>query len=194
MLTLAEPASYEEIIKKSRFLCNAAPVESVEEALSFLERVRDPGATHNCWAYRVGQHYRFSDDGEPAGTAGRPILSAIEGQGLDRVIVVVTRYFGGVKLGAGGLVRAYGGVAAKCLQRADKRPIVRMRTLRVHVPFEALGPVYDLLAQAGFKKTEAGYDAEGTTLLVEVPEEAKEAFVQALADATRGRAVVEAVA
>jgi hypothetical protein len=86
-------------------------------------------ATHNCWAWRIGGDYRSSDDGEPAGTAGRPILAAIDGQGFDRVMVVVTRWFGGIKLGAGGLVRAYGGAAAECLRTAPRVPLVGMRTL-----------------------------------------------------------------
>ena len=82
--------------------------------MRFFAANSDPEATHNCWAYKIGQEYRFNDDGEPGGTAGRPILQAIEGQGMDRVAVLVVRWFGGVKLGAGGLVRAYGGCAANC--------------------------------------------------------------------------------
>jgi putative IMPACT (imprinted ancient) family translation regulator len=101
--TLAQPYRHLEAIKKSRFLALAAPVESTEQALAFLREVSDPAATHNCWAWRIGQDYRFNDDGEPGGTAGRPILQAVEGQGIDRVMVVVTRWYGGIKLGAGGL-------------------------------------------------------------------------------------------
>src|SRR3546814_18000784 len=89
-----------------------------------------PDATHNCWAWRIGDDYRSNDDGEPAGTAGRPILAAIDGQGMDRVVVVVTRWFGGIKLGAGGLVRAYGGTAAECLRRAVGRASCRERGWR----------------------------------------------------------------
>ena len=112
--TLAGPCQHLEEIKKSRFLAQAAPVDTPEQALAFVRQVGDPAATHNCWAYRIGQDYRFNDDGEPGGTAGRPILQAIEGQGIDRAVVVVTRWYGGIKLGAGGLVRAYGGTAAEC--------------------------------------------------------------------------------
>jgi putative IMPACT (imprinted ancient) family translation regulator len=89
--------------------------------------------------------YRSSDDGEPAGTAGRPILAAIDGQGFDRVMVVVTRWFGGIKLGAGGLVRAYGGAAAECLRTAPRVPLVGMRTL-VLAGFDDLGSVHAALA------------------------------------------------
>ena len=105
-------------IKHSRFITHAAAVETPEQALAFIARVSNRDATHNCWAYRIGAEYRSSDDGEPSGTAGRPILAAIEGQGYDQVVAVVTRWYGGIKLGAGGLVRAYGGAAAECLRVA----------------------------------------------------------------------------
>ena len=122
--TLSGPVSLLQEIRKSRFLANAAPVDEPEQALAFLADIGDPLATHNCWAYRIGQQYRFSDDGEPGGTAGRPILQAIEGQGFDRVIVVVTRWYGGIKLGVGGLARAYGGCAAECLRLAARVPLI----------------------------------------------------------------------
>ena len=99
--TLAAPVVHEETIQKSRFIAKAAPVASEEEALAFLEAQREPQATHNCYAYKLGNLYRFFDDGEPTGTAGKPILHAIEAQGLDSVVVLVVRYFGGIKLGAG---------------------------------------------------------------------------------------------
>ena len=124
MLTLDVECTFAEEIKKSRFIAHAAPAVSPEEALAFIARRSDPSATHNCWAYRVEQQYRSSDDGEPGGTAGRPILAAIDRAGLDRVAVLVVRHFGGIKLGAGGLSRAYGGVAASCLAKARKRPFV----------------------------------------------------------------------
>ena len=112
MRTLAAESAHEQVIKRSRFLAVASRADSPEAALVWLGRNAASDASHNCWAYRVGNEYRFSDDGEPGGTAGRPILAAIEGAGLDHVIVVVTRWYGGVKLGAGGLVRAYGGTAS----------------------------------------------------------------------------------
>ena len=93
--TLVGTCRHTEEIRKSRFLAQAAPVDSAGQALAFVSAASDPTATHNCWAYRIGQDYRFNDDGEPGGTAGRPILQAIEGQGMDRVVVLVTRWFGG---------------------------------------------------------------------------------------------------
>jgi len=101
--TLSAPCELLEVISKSRFLAKAAPVQSPEEAQAFIQAVSDPTATHNCWAWKIGNQYRFSDDGEPGGTAGRPMLTAIEGQDFDRVAVVVIRWFGGTKLGTGGL-------------------------------------------------------------------------------------------
>ena len=193
MQTLAAPARFEKEIKKSRFVCQAAPIQSEEEAYAFLGRVKDPSATHNCWAFRVGGRYRFSDDGEPAGTAGRPILAAIEGQGLEGVMVVVTRYFGGIKLGAGGLVRAYGGVAAECLRRAPKRPLVQLRRAWVRVPYSAQAAFHRLLSAHGGKKLEERY-GEAAEFLVALPEEALPEFARALADETRGQATLEPVA
>ena len=104
--TLPHAVRHEIEVKHSRFLAIAGPATTPEAALAFIAAVGTADATHNCWAYRIGGLYRSSDDGEPAGTAGRPILAAIDGQGFDQVAVVVTRWYGGIKLGAGGLGRA----------------------------------------------------------------------------------------
>ncbi|CAL2267072.1 unnamed protein product [Prunus armeniaca] len=116
--TIKERVRFEKEIKKSKFIAIAGPIPDEQSAQSFLSQVRDQRATHNCWAYKVGDQYRSNDDGEPSGTAGKPIHSAIESSGIDRVMVVVIRHFGGIKLGTGGLVRAYGGVASECLRNA----------------------------------------------------------------------------
>ena len=118
MRTLAADVTFTQEIKKSRFLTSARRVDSINQAVAFIQKNSHADASHNCWAYQIDDNHRFSDDGEPASTAGGPIFSAIQGQGLDHVVVLVTRYFGGTKLGAGGLVRAYGGGAAKCLRQA----------------------------------------------------------------------------
>ena len=104
-------------VSKSRFIARSYPITSPDQALEFVtqNRLSDPKASHWCWAFRIGGDESFSDDGEVSGTAGRPILSAIIGENLDGVVVVVTRYYGGVKLGTGGLVRAYGGIAREAL-------------------------------------------------------------------------------
>src|SRR5690554_6025901 len=124
LYTLKEDAVWEETVRKSRFLALANTVQSPEQALAFIEEHSVPDATHNCWAYQIGDEYRFSDDGEPGGTAGRPILQAIQGQQCDQVAVLVVRWFGGIKLGTGGLIRAYGGCAAQCLRLAVKLELV----------------------------------------------------------------------
>ena len=119
MFTLKRIETATQDVKKSRFLAIAAPIADEQAAKDFLSAHSDPTANHNCWAWRLGQAYRFSDDGEPSGTAGKPILAAIGGQELDRVAVVVTRWFGGILLGSGWWMRAYGGMAALCLRAVE---------------------------------------------------------------------------
>ena len=122
-LTLLQAAQDEYIVQKSRFLCDAAPCGSEEEALSFLQdkRVRYRDATHHCYAYIIGRNagiIRFSDDGEPSGTAGLPMMEVLKKRGVVNCCVVITRYFGGILLGAGGLVRAYSHSCAMAIEAA----------------------------------------------------------------------------
>ncbi|KAF7136260.1 hypothetical protein RHSIM_Rhsim08G0015000 [Rhododendron simsii] len=143
--TIKERVTFEREIKKSKFIAVAGPISDERSAHSFLSEVRDTRATHNCWAYKVGDQYRSNDDGEPSGTAGKPIYSAIVSSGVDRVMVVVIRYFGGIKLGTGGLVRAYGGVAAECLKNSTPVLVKSKVRLGMEVPFDLLGVVYHQL-------------------------------------------------
>ena len=186
--TLSGPASHLLEVKHSRFLAQAVPTTSAEEAQSALAALGDPTATHNCWAWRVGAQYRSSDDGEPAGTAGRPILAAIDGQGCDQVLVVVTRWYGGIKLGAGGLVRAYGGAAAECLRRAGRRPLIALSEIDITCPFADLGAVHAALNAIDAAKLDECFDAEGAVLRVRLPAEHADALALRLRDATRDRA------
>lgn len=188
--TLAAPARFELELKKSRFLASAAPVESPEAALAWLGTASVRDATHNCWAYRIGQQYRFSDDGEPSGTAGRPILAAIDGQGVDRVVALVTRWYGGIKLGAGGLVRAYGGSAAECLRQAARRAIVALVAVRVHCDFAQSGVVHALLVAHAATRIDERFEADGLHLHLQLAATALPDFERALRDATRGRATM----
>ncbi|MFT3668005.1 MAG: YigZ family protein [Pseudoxanthomonas sp.] len=185
--TLAARASHLLEVKHSRFLALAAPVTAPDDALAFLREVATPDATHNCWAYRIGSEYRSSDDGEPAGTAGRPILAAIDGQGYDRVMVVVTRWYGGIKLGAGGLVRAYGGAAAECLRQAERLPVVAMTSQVLACPFDDLGTVHAALAAHQAMKREESFDESGARLVIELPADRVDALKIQLRDATRNR-------
>jgi putative IMPACT (imprinted ancient) family translation regulator len=109
MFTLGQTTSLEQVIKKSRFIAVVGPLANEQEAKRYIAAHSDPNANHNCWAWRSGQTYRFSDDGEPSGTAGKPILQAIDRLELDHSHVVVTRWFGGVLLGSGGLARPMAG-------------------------------------------------------------------------------------
>ncbi|MEL1264860.1 YigZ family protein [Pseudoxanthomonas putridarboris] len=185
--TLAAPASHVLEVKHSRFLAQAAPVATPDEALAFLRQVGDADATHNCWAYRIGAEYRSSDDGEPAGTAGRPILAAIDGQGYDRVMVVVTRWYGGIKLGAGGLVRAYGGAAAECLRLAERQPLIAMQALELACPFDDLGHVHAALTAHKVEKQGEIFDETGARLSLLLPADQVDALKTQLRDATRNR-------
>ena len=188
--TLAQRASHEIEIKHSRFLALAGPVDSPDEALAFVAEVGTVDATHNCWAYRIGGLYRSSDDGEPAGTAGRPILAAIDGQGLDQVVVVVTRWYGGTKLGAGGLVRAYGGCAAECLRIAPRRELVEFSECVVIFGFADTGAVHAAAALHGADKVDEQFEPAGARLRLRIPAAQLPVFVQHLRDATRDRATV----
>jgi uncharacterized YigZ family protein len=185
--TLAAPATHAIEVRHSRFVARAGTAASVADALAFLAAHADRGATHNCWAYRIGADYRSSDDGEPAGTAGRPILAAIDGQALDQVVVVVTRWYGGIKLGAGGLVRAYGGAAAECLRTATRRPLVMLCELELRVGFEDLGAVHASLLAHGAIKVAESFESDGVRMQLSLPVDEVEALRSRLRDATRDR-------
>lgn len=185
--TLATRATHMLEVKHSRFLAQAAPVDTPELALALVAEVGDPAATHNCWAYRIGALYRSSDDGEPAGTAGRPILAAIDGQGYDQVVVVVTRWYGGINLGAGGLVRAYGGCAAECLRVAPRQALIAYAELQLAYPFDDTGVVHAALTQHAAQKLDEQFDAEGARLLLRLPADRVDSLKSQLRDATRDR-------
>jgi uncharacterized YigZ family protein len=185
--TLAQPAQAVQEIRKSRFLCQAAPAATPAAALAFLQDIGDAQATHNCWAYRIGQQYRFSDDGEPAGTAGKPILQAVDGQGFDQVMLVVTRWYGGIKLGAGGLMRAYGGVAAECLRLAQRTPLVVKTEVEFALPFASLTLLKARLGEFEADLLQEQFAADGAHWRLALPAVQVDALAGLLADLTRGR-------
>ncbi|MDO6646137.1 IMPACT family protein [Acinetobacter guillouiae] len=133
--TLVSETIFEEDIKKSRFQAIAAPVENEQQVKMFLEKHLDLTTTHQCWAWKIGHNVRFNDDGEPSGTAGRPILATIEGNDLTNAIVLVNRWYGGIKLGTGGLVRAYGGCAGQCLLLAEKIELIKKKKIYFQCQF-----------------------------------------------------------
>ena len=190
---LDAPTTLRQEVKKSIFVANAANVTSADAALTFVASVSDRTATHNCWAYRIGQQYRFNDDGEPGGTAGRPILQAIDAQQMDNTVVVVTRWFGGVKLGAGGLARAYGGCAAECLRLAPKTAAVDLATVAFALPFSLLPLLHARLAEFGASILDERFDTDGAEFRLSLPVVQVAALRTWITDATRGRNLVQQV-
>lgn len=191
MYSLERNETFSQDIKKSRFIAHAAPVASEEEARTFIAGVADPSANHNCWAWRIGQAYRFSDDGEPSGTAGKPILQAIDGQSLDGVAIIVTRWFGGILLGSGGLVRAYGGTAAACLRQAAKTEIVVRSEGEIVADFSEIAVLKArLCALPGFVILKEEYTATGAVLSVALPDAAKDQANRLVTDISRGRTAI----
>lgn len=189
--TLANPTELTEEIKKSRFIVNAAPVTSAEQATDFINQISDLNATHNCWAWKIGQQYQFNDDGEPTSTAGRPILSAIEGQDCDQVVVVVTRYFGGIKLGTGGLIRAYGGSASHCLQQAELIELIARITLQFHCYYNEWPIIENRLKELDSIVENQEFDAEGVKVNVAITKDKSQLLQKNISDITRGRVIIE---
>lgn len=185
-LTLAGPARHGIEVKHSRFVAHAEPAASVEAALAAISRNSDAAATHNCWAYRIGAQYRFNDDGEPGGTAGRPILMAIDGQGMDQVAVVVVRHYGGIKLGAGGLARAYGGCAAECLRVAAKVPLEQYITCDISCSFSASSSVHEMLDRHRGRKLGEHFENDGVTLQARIRADSRAPLERDLAALSRG--------
>ena len=190
MKTLSGPATIEAEIKRSRFIAQAARVDGLAETLAFYESVADPQASHNCWAWRLDHQYRFNDDGEPASTAGKPILSAIEGKGLDHVMIVVTRYFGGIKLGVGGLVRAYGGTASKCIDQAGILEIQPSIECTICAGFSWTGQVYSALDACEATKLSEHHEANGICIRVKIQDAHYRRLKTMLRDMTRGEVAV----
>lgn len=194
-LTLGAPSRYEpEKIKGSRFIACLAPVTTAEEALAFVDGVRAEfdDARHHCFAWRLGARgdlTRSSDDGEPSGSAGRPILLQLEGHEVTDAVAVVVRYFGGTKLGVGGLMRAYGGAAGQALDRAPLREVPIRQALRVTHAYGDSGAVQGVLAAHGLDAEDAEY-GETVAFTIQVALGQVAEVTRALTDATGGRARV----
>ena len=184
--SLAATYTFEEEIKKSRFQAIAAVVDSEQAVKDFLMQYKDITTTHQCWAWKIGHQVRFNDDGEPSGTAGRPILASIEGNELTNIIVLVNRWYGGIKLGTGGLVRAYGGSAGQCLALAEKIEIIEKIPVSFLCNFNEWAIFqYDLnQQQIEFKED---YLATGVEIIAYVRVDQMKHLSLKIQDVTRGR-------
>ena len=185
LFTIESNVTIEKEIKKSRFIANAAPVSSPEESFDFLNKISNPYATHNCWAYKIGNRYRFSDDGEPVGTAGKPIFTTIGRLAYDNIMVVVTRFFGGIKLGTGGLARAYGGVTADALRAATAIPIEEKINVSFLFPCSKLGNVRGAMNRLGFTPAEE-YEPDCIKYFFSAPKKELDNIRNTLIDITHG--------
>ncbi len=186
--SLAQPARHELVIKKSRFIACVEPVLGREEAQARVAQLKaeHPDAAHVCWALLAGGQSAANDDGEPGGTAGRPMLDVLRHQDLQGVMASVVRYFGGVKLGAGGLVRAYTDAVAQALLTAEKIPLIKQTELACSVPYSLEGMVRREveLVQAQLLSVEHG---SVVTLRFALPETQAAALVQRLGDSGQGK-------
>ncbi|MBD0379808.1 YigZ family protein [Paenibacillus sedimenti] len=192
--TIQSYGSSEIIIKKSRFIGHAKPVESEEEAIRFIEAIKKEHklATHNCSAYVIGERDQIqkqSDDGEPSGTAGKPILEVIKHQGLKNVAVVVTRYFGGILLGAGGLVRAYTDGAVAGIEAAQPIYKVNHRQVQIEVDYTWYGKLENELRNQGMLLGEIQFTDKVIVTCYPLAEEA-DSFVSWATDVTQGQGVI----
>lgn len=187
-LTLTHPAQHELVIKKSRFLACVQPVpdRAAAQAVVAELRAQHPGAAHVCWALLAGGQSAAVDDGEPSGTAGRPMLEVLRHQDLEGVLATVVRYFGGVKLGAGGLVRAYTDAVAQALLGASKVPLQRLSTLACCVPYALEGVVRRELDAAQANLLEVQHDSL-VVLRFALPEPLAAPLVARLNEAGQGR-------
>ena len=184
-LTIAKDIRTEQVISKSRFICSLKKVKTEEEAQDFIKAVKKEfwDATHNCSAYIIDeQHQRSSDDGEPSGTAGIPMLGVLRKQELQQIAAVVTRYFGGIKLGAGGLVRAYAGSVSQALEEAGLAQKVRMGLYSFACEPGEAGKMLNLLYQQQiFSIADTLYGTQAVFAL-RMPEERKAQAEQWLTD------------
>lgn len=187
--TLAHSVSAELDIRKSRFIAHAIPVADREAAMTELDRLREahPGATHVCWALLAGGQSGMSDDGEPSGTAGRPILEVLRHHDLDGVLAAVVRYYGGIKLGAGGLVRAYTDAIASALQGAPRVERIAQARFSIEIGYADETRVRHWIEHSGATLTDSRYTMT-VRLTIELPATGVEAARAALRDLTQGRA------
>lgn len=185
----------EIIEKKSRFIATVRPVKTEEEAIAFIESMKKKywNATHNCSAYVIGERFqiqRCSDDGEPSGTAGKPMLDVLLGQEIHDVVAVVTRYFGGTLLGTGGLVRAYSSATQEGLLASNVITKMHGQKLVIETDYTGLGKIQYILGQRGLTILDSIY-TDKVELQVLLPEDQIKAVMEEITEGTNGQAVME---
>lgn len=189
----ADSATFEEEIKKSRFITYLAHTPNVEAAKAFVQSIKDKhhDARHNCWAFVAGRpedsmKWGFSDDGEPSGTAGKPILAQLAGSGVGEITAVVTRYSGGIKLGTGGLVKAYGGGVQQALTVLQTKEKLITSELLISCEYNQVSLVESLVAEFSGQQVEADY-GQRVTMVVELDRRQVEAFSATLFSRSGGQ-------
>jgi uncharacterized YigZ family protein len=191
-LQLKDRCRIEEKLKGSKFIASAQPVDTEEKAVAFIGEIKKEfhDATHNCFAWKLGvgrrQKFRYNDNGEPAGTAGQPILKSINSAGVSNVCVVVSRYFGGTKLGTGGLMRAYGRMAYELLRSCEADKKYTSSTVTFTVEFDFVNVAHSVINSFSSELKDSRYD-ERATFEVEVRESKLKAFRDKLTEATNGQ-------
>ncbi len=194
MKTITREAEAAVEIKRSRFIGKTFLRLTPAEALAEVERLRagERDATHHCWAYRIGrdgEQARYSDDGEPQGTAGLPILEVLKKQDITNVLLVVTRYFGGIKLGAGGLVRAYGDAAKRVLEESGIKELRLTAKIEAAIPYSLLGSLEHYLDQAGAEVSGKTF-GEFVTVRILIPVDRQADFEAFYAGLTSGKSAL----
>lgn len=194
-VNLIEGGEGEIVEKKSRFIGQAAPVTTEEEAYAFIEKIKKKhyDARHNCFAFSIGSDMpllRFSDDGEPQGTAGKPILEVITNSGVHNICIVVTRYFGGTLLGTGGLVRAYTDAAKEALANSRTKLLQRVFPTDIYTNYTDMGKIQYILNTNDINISDTVFTDE-VCFKVELPAAKKERMISDITDATSSRAVID---
>lgn len=192
MYSLAQPVTHTLEIRKSRFIGCVEPIPDRASAQARVAELRaqHPDATHVCWALLAGGHSAAVDDGEPSGTAGRPMLEVLRHQQLDGVLATVVRYYGGIKLGAGGLVRAYTDAVAQALLQAEKIEHIPSQTLRCDLPYAQEGIARRLLDDIGGELLQVEH-GQSVQLTIRLPATAVTALHEQLLSVTRGELIWE---
>ena len=196
-LTIKGQFEIVNIIERSKFICTIKGVEDENEAREFIEAVRKRHslATHNCYAYisdEMGLNQKFSDDGEPQGTAGMPMLNVLKSTGLKKVVAVVTRYFGGIKLGAGGLVRAYSGAVSDCVKEAQVFEMSKVVFFHLLTDYEGYSKLDNLLVKMNIPKVEVNFENEvKLKVVIKTEDGAEENFCKKILDLFKGKDIVK---